>query len=120
MITVLIVEDEIVLQDVYKLILTTKGYDVVTANNGQEGLRALKKTNPTLVLLDLFMPVMDGREFMRNVDLNDFPDTKIIVNTNNSDRALEKEMKQLGAEKFVLKSEMTPRDLVDLVAELTS
>lgn len=120
MITILIVEDEIVLQDVYKLILDAKGYKVVTASNGHEGLREMKKSNPQLVLLDMYMPVMDGKEFMRNLDLSNFPGTKIVIYTNNSDHALKKEMLEMGAEKFVLKSSMAPNDLVDLVTELTS
>ena len=113
--SVLIVEDEKVLQDVYKLVLSAQGYRIYTANNGAEGLNQLKKNRPSLVLLDVFMPVMDGREFLRNISSSDFPDTKIIVYSNLSDNKTETEMLSLGAEKFVLKSSMTPDDLVELV-----
>lgn len=116
--SILIVEDETTLQDVYKLVLSSQGYTVSTANNGAEGLVQLKKTMPDLVLLDVFMPVMDGKEFLRNVDSHDYPNTKIIVYTNLSDSKTEAEMLELGADKFILKSSMTPEDLLKLVAQL--
>ncbi|MDB5186349.1 MAG: DNA-binding response regulator VicR [Candidatus Saccharibacteria bacterium] len=114
--TVLIVEDEIVLQDVYKLILNSKGYNVVTANNGAEGISQLKKHMPDLVLLDVFMPVMDGKQFLRSVNLKDFPGTTVVVYTNLSDADTKKEVHDLGASDFVVKASMTPDDLIDMVA----
>ena len=116
--SILVVEDEKVLQDVYKLVLTSYGYTVHTANNGAEGLRQLAAVKPDIVLLDIFMPVMDGKEFLRNLDTNDYPKTKIIVYTNLSDNQTEAEMLGLGACRFVLKSSMTPRDLIALIEEV--
>ena len=115
--TVLIIEDEIVLQDVYKLVLTHKGYVVHTANNGIEGVSLMKKIKPDLVLLDLFMPLMGGKDFLRNIDMHDYPNAKIIVCTNLSDRETEAEVLSLGAHKFILKSSMTPADLVQLASD---
>lgn len=116
--TILLVEDEKVLQDVYKIVLTSKGYSVVTANNGLEGISQLKKHSPDIVLLDIFMPVMDGREFLRNIDLNDYPHTKVVVYSNLSDSKTITEMHELGADKFILKSSMTPMDLLNLVGKM--
>lgn len=113
--TVLVVEDEIVLQDVYKLILTAGGYNVHTASNGVEGLRKIKAVKPDVVLLDLFMPQMDGKELLRNIDLSGYPNTRIIVYSNLSDKTTETEVMNLGAHDFVLKSSMTPNDLLELV-----
>jgi CheY-like chemotaxis protein len=112
--SILIVEDEISLRDVYKIILVSKGYDVHTADNGLEGLQKAKALRPDMVLLDIFMPVMDGKEFMRNIDMGEYPDTKIVVYSNLSDNKIEKELLALGAHKFVLKSSMAPRDLLAL------
>ncbi len=118
--TILIIEDEKALQDVFTLVLTYKGYTVYVADNGLEGLKQLKATKPDLILLDLFMPIMDGKEFLRNVDITDYPATKFVVYTNVSDGDMEVEMLGLGAHKVVLKSSLTPQDLTDLVAKLTS
>ncbi len=115
--TVLIVEDEIILQDVYKLVLSTQGFQVYTANNGVEGLAMLKKHKPDVILLDVFMPVMDGKEFLKNVKLKDHPTMKVIVYTNLTDSDTENQMLALGAYKFVLKASLKPQDLIDLVRE---
>ena len=118
--TILIVEDEILLQDIYKLVLSSQGYQVYTASNGAEGLKKLRETNPDMVLLDLFMPVLDGREFLRNIDMSDYPHTKIVIFTNHSDSETETEMLELGAHKYVLKSSMAPQDLLAMAAEMTN
>jgi CheY-like chemotaxis protein len=115
--TILIVEDEIVLQDVYKLILDSHGYHVLTASNGVEAFKQLKVATPDLILLDIFMPLMDGKEFLRNFDSTDYPRTKVVVYTNLSDRGTEKEMMGLGADAFILKSSLTPAGLVEIVQE---
>lgn len=115
--TILIIEDEIALQDVYKFILSSNGYNVAVADNGMEGLKKVKEQKPDLILLDMFMPIMDGREFMRNIDLDDYPNTKILVYTNLSDSESEYEMRMLGAHDFVLKASVSPKRLLELVAE---
>ncbi len=114
--TVLIIEDEDILRDVYTMVLKKSGFNVVGAVNGVDGLNQMKRSQPDLVLLDVMMPVMDGLEFMRNLELADYPNAKVIVYSNMSDRAIEDEMSSLGAYRFVLKSSMTPKDLVALLS----
>ena len=115
--TVLLVEDEILLQDVYQLVLSSQGYIVYVANNGREGISLLKKYSPRVILLDIFMPVMDGKDFLRNIDTKAFPNTKIIVYSNLIDDAVKQEMLGLGADQVVLKSTMAPKDLVALIEQ---
>ena len=63
---ILIVEDDDDLRETLGEILRLKGYDVLTAANGQEAIAALRQYGePCLILLDLMMPVMDGWEFRR-------------------------------------------------------
>ena len=112
---ILIVEDELMLQEVYRLVLSSSHHDVSVSCNGLEGLQALSKVKPDVVLLDIFMPVMDGREFLRNFSKAKYPNTKIVVYTNLSDSKTEAEMLELGADRFILKSSMTPQNLTDLV-----
>jgi CheY-like chemotaxis protein len=114
---ILIIEDEIILQDVYKLVLSLQGFQVYTANNGAVGLIMLEKHKPDVILLDIFMPVMDGIEFMKTVNLKDYPKLKIIVYTNLTDSTTEEEVLRLGASKYVLKSSMKPQDLIDMITE---
>lgn len=112
---ILIVEDESVLQNAYRIILATAGYKVETANNGAEGLTKLAKFNPDLILLDVFMPVLDGKEFLKNYNNTDHPGTKILVLTNLSDADTHAEVMRLGADAVAVKAELSPADLVALV-----
>ncbi|MBJ6765025.1 response regulator [Myxococcaceae bacterium JPH2] len=63
----LIVDDEVAIVEALQDILSVEGYDVATAFNGAEGLERLSQVKPDLVLLDLMMPVMDGREMLRRM-----------------------------------------------------
>jgi two-component system, OmpR family, response regulator VicR len=59
---ILCIEDEPEMIDLIRLILTRKGFDVLGATGGEEGLKLIKQEKPDLVLLDLMMPDMDGWE----------------------------------------------------------
>ncbi|NVJ09348.1 response regulator [Myxococcus sp. AM001] len=63
----LIVDDELAIVEALQDILSVEGYDIVTAFNGAEGLHRMADAKPDLVLLDLMMPVMDGREMLRRM-----------------------------------------------------
>ena len=63
----LIVDDELAIVEALQDILSVEGYDIVTAFNGAEGLQRMTTARPDLVLLDLMMPVMDGREMLRRM-----------------------------------------------------
>ncbi len=115
--SILVVEDDKSLREAYRLILGSEGYAVVTANNGIEALVKLKKRRFELVLLDLLMPIMDGKEFLRNINLEDYPNTKIIILSNISDNKIEQEVLANGVDKFVLKANVGPKDLIELVKE---
>jgi len=67
--TVLVVEDDKDVRESMKDALELEGYQVKTAKNGLEGLAALKDSEkaPCLILLDILMPAMGGREFMDNL-----------------------------------------------------
>ena len=65
---VLIVEDEAAIRETFREALEFEGYSVQTAKNGEEGLSLLLNgLKPNLVLLDMLMPVMGGREFLNHV-----------------------------------------------------
>jgi CheY-like chemotaxis protein len=63
----LIVDDELAIVEALQDILSVEGYDVITAFNGVDGLQRMADSKPDLVLLDLMMPVMDGREMLRRM-----------------------------------------------------
>ncbi len=63
MANVLVVEDHADLREMLTVLLESEGFDVTTANNGAEALKALDEARPSVILLDLMMPVMTGDEF---------------------------------------------------------
>ena len=67
--TILVVEDEHMLQEAYRHVLTFKGYPVHTASNGLEGLEQLRKVKPDIVLLDVLMPQLDGIGFLKKAEV---------------------------------------------------
>ena len=63
MANVLVVEDHADLREMLAVLLTSEGFDVQTARNGAEALARLDESRPSVILLDLMMPVMTGDEF---------------------------------------------------------
>lgn len=111
---VLIVEDEKSLQDVYKLILHTHGYETLIAANGLEALEQLKTTEPHLILLDINMPKMNGLEFMKEFVKLKLKTTVIVLSNMSLSDQIEEAMK-LGAVESVTKAKTGPAELLALV-----
>lgn len=76
---ILIVEDDAVIRDVLKEHLENDGYDVVTAINGRDAVEVAKNERPNLIIMDIFMPVMDGWEATRIIKSDEsLADTQVI------------------------------------------
>ena len=108
-------EDEAILRDAYKLVLDRAGHTVHTASHGAEGLAMLQGLDPDLILLDVSMPILDGKGFLKHFDRSSFPNTKIIVFSNQVDHAIQKEMLDLGADEYALKLRIKPQELTALI-----
>lgn len=117
---VLVVEDNKVLNQAYKLILQKEGYDVRVAFNGQEGLEQARIKDPQLILLDMLMPTMNGIEFLQKYHPRKHPETTVIILSNlNEDQEVQRALK-LGAREYILKANTSPQELVTLVQSATS
>jgi two-component system response regulator (stage 0 sporulation protein F) len=66
-IKILVVDDEADFRQILKFWLESKGYAVVTADNGEDSLKKTKEENPDLIFMDLRMPVMDGVEAIKRI-----------------------------------------------------
>lgn len=64
---ILVVDDEFSIVEMLSAVLEEEGYEVMTASNGQEGLRLLQNTLPALVISDIMMPILDGLELCRRM-----------------------------------------------------
>jgi two-component system response regulator VicR len=89
---VVCIEDEPEMIDLVKLILGRKGFDLIGANGGREGLEAVRRVKPDLVLLDLMMPDMDGWEVYQKIkadkELMDIPVIVVTARAQSIDRVL--------------------------------
>lgn len=65
--TILIMDDDLTMQTVLEIALREAGYQVVLANDGQEGIRKLMSVQPDLVISDIMMPQMDGVETFQRI-----------------------------------------------------
>lgn len=113
---ILVVEDDTALNEAFRIILTKKGYDVTVAYDGKEALEKVANQDYDLILLDLLMPVMDGREFLEKVTLDENK-TKTIVFSNLDTQTDISEIKSLGATKYLLKAWASPRELLRIVQD---
>ena len=114
--SVLIVEDDFALSDAFGMILTASGYEIHRSHDGKEALEYLENHMPDAILLDILMPVMDGREFLRNFD-NEHK-VPIVALSNLDAKGDIEEVLSLGATKYVLKSSVTPEALAAIVKEV--
>lgn len=89
---VVCIEDEAEMIDLVKLILGRKGFDLTGAMGGREGLEAVRRIKPDLVLLDLMMPDMDGWEVYQQMkadeELKDIPVIVVTAKAQSIDKVL--------------------------------
>lgn len=112
---ILIVEDDAALSDAFTIVLTKEGYDVTAVYNGKEALEKVASMQPSLILLDLLMPVMGGKEFLEKYQ-NEY-NIPVIVLSNLDTRDDIQEVLDLGATRYMLKAWASPKELVKLVDE---
>jgi DNA-binding response OmpR family regulator len=89
---VVCIEDEPEMIDLVRLILGRRGYDVIGANGGIEGLEIVRREKPDLILLDLMMPDMDGWEVYQQIKadaaLKDIPVVVVTAKAQSIDKVL--------------------------------
>nr|WP_149589366.1 sigma-54 dependent transcriptional regulator [Tabrizicola flagellatus] len=100
--SVLLVEDTLSLQMVYRSILATAGHRVAVAGTADDGLQQFRVHRPMVVLLDLILPDRDGLELMRDIQAIQ-PETRVIAITANGSVSRAVEAMRAGAHDFLVK-----------------
>jgi CheY-like chemotaxis protein len=116
---VLIIEDDQLIQRMYQKIFTFEKYEVVMAVDGEEGLDKARTENPTIILLDVMMPKLNGIQVLEK--LKQDPATKSIPVVMLSNLAGENDVETAlskGAVKYIIKSEYDPKQIADMVTEI--
>ncbi len=115
----LLIEDDPLMFRMYKKIFELEGYEVELARGGQEGLAKAKSDKPSLILLDIMMPKMDGFEVLANLKKD--PETEaipVVVLTNLAGQEDAEKALSLGAVKYIVKSEQDPKEVTRIVKEV--
>jgi CheY-like chemotaxis protein len=88
-----VVDDDLALARMLRILFQSEGFDVLLAHDGKRALDRLGEVQPALIMLDLQMPVMDGRTFYRELRDRGFATPVILLSAYNSEAARE----ELGA-----------------------
>lgn len=113
---VAIIEDDQAISQMYRIKFEAEGYMVETAENGKLGLALVEQMQPDIILLDLMMPVMTGEEMLAKLRKSSWgKDTKVIILTNRGEQEIPAGVKKLGITSLILKADMTPRQVAELV-----
>lgn len=113
---VAIIEDDQAIAQMYRIKFEQEGYTVETAEDGKLGLALAENMKPDIILLDLMMPVMKGDEMLAAMRKTEWgKNIKVVVLTNMGEQEIPQEVKKMGVEAVILKADMTPRQVADLV-----
>lgn len=111
-----IVEDDQAISQMYRIKFEAEGYTVETADNGKLGLELCEKMRPEIILLDLMMPEMTGDQMLAKLRKTTWgKNTKVVILTNMGEQEIPQEVKELGVSAVILKADMTPRQVAELV-----
>lgn len=116
---ILIVEDDPLMSRMYQKIFKFEGFEVDFAGDGEEGLEKVRSGKPTLILLDIMMPKMNGLEVLDKLKMD--PELKgipVIMLTNLAGTADAEAALTKGAVKYIIKSEYEPKQVVNMVKEI--
>lgn len=113
-----IIEDDPVISQMYRMKFEADGFDVQLARDGKLGVELVETYLPDLILLDLQMPVMNGTDALEIIRKKQWGKTiPVIVLTNMGEEESPKELHSLGIHSYIVKANLTPRQVVQRVKE---
>lgn len=113
-----IIEDDPVISQMYRMKFEADGFDVQLANNGERGIDMVESFTPDMILMDLQMPEMGGAEALAIIRKSTWGKTiPVIILTNLGEEEAPKEIRSLGIHSYIVKAELTPRQVVGRVKE---
>jgi DNA-binding response OmpR family regulator len=116
---ILLVEDDFSIRELYQRVLADTHYNVITADDGVEGLKAVNENNPDLILLDIMMPRMNGIDVLKELKAN--PKTAqipVVLLSNLGQESVTNKAKELGAKAYIIKIKITPPELIQRIDEV--
>lgn len=116
--SILLVDDDDDIVEFLSYNLKQEGYQVITANNGRKAVEKAKKHKPTLILMDVMMPEMDGMSAVKEIrKVNELSDTIIVFLTARSEDYTQIKGFESGADDYVTKP-IKPKVLISRISAL--
>jgi two-component system response regulator ResD len=119
--TILFIEDDKPIAEMYSRVLEREGYQVEFAYNGAEGLDKAHAKHYDLILLDIMMPEKTGIEVLQDLrgpDGKGNPTTKIVILTNLAQDKTSQEALKSQADGYIIKADIVPSQLAGIVSKL--
>ena len=116
---ILIIEDDPLMLRLYQKIFRFEGFEVDVATDGELGLDSARKIKPTLILLDIMMPKLNGLQVLEK--LKSDSETKkipVVMLTNLAGSQDAEKAMSMGAVKYIIKSEYDPKQVTNMVKEI--
>jgi DNA-binding response OmpR family regulator len=98
---ILVIDDDTAITELMSMLLKTHGFDVITTNIGAEGVELARKNEPSVVLLDLMMPDMDGWQVCKAIRA--FSNIPILILSAINDPSVVASVLDAGADDFLVK-----------------
>ncbi len=113
-----IIEDDPVINQMYRMKFEADGFEVQLADNGNRGVALVEKFQPDMILLDLQMPEMGGAEALEIIRSHEWgKHIPVIILTNLGEEESPKHLRGLGIDSYIVKADLTPRQVVGRVKE---
>ena len=116
--SILLVEDDEFLAELYATKLNLEGFNVSLAVDGEKGLKSAKENKPDLILLDIILPKMDGFEVLKEIKKDPaLKNVPVILLTNLSQKDEVKRGLDLGANDYLIKAHFMPSEVVKKIKQ---
>ncbi len=113
-----IIEDDPVINQMYRMKFEAAGFRVEVADNGTRGVAMVAAFHPDIILLDIGMPEMQGDEALAIIRKDPASkDTPVIILTNLGEEEAPKTLRSLGIHSYIVKADLTPRQVVARVKD---
>ena len=118
---ILLVEDEVVMANMYKERFEQAGFDVGLAFTAEEGYEKAKELRPDLVVLDILLPRANGIGFLGNLRKDkELKDTTVVALSNYDVPETKAKARNLGVKAYLMKADFIPRTLVEEIKKYVS
>lgn len=118
MVKIAIIEDDPTISQMYLMKFEFEGFEAMWAKDGKMGVMMVEDIKPDLILLDLHMPEMDGTAALEQIREHDWgKEIPVIILTNVGKEEAPKKLEALGVHSYIVKADMTPRQVVQRVKE---